>query len=292
MWSTPKFISIKNPALKIAVYDSGDVHSETQAAKPILFFVHGLGLNHLLWKYAVENLEYDYRCICIDLPGHGASRDQRGNFSMTFYAQAVRACVEEMQLTDITLIGHSMGGQIAVIAALQMPAIVSRLVLVSAAGIETFTKDEAQKIIQGAEYFFRTPQDVSQIIDSYVPQFSMHAERIREMADDQITQQKEHFSEFSEMLIASVKGMLNEPISAFLCHIHQPTLVLYGEKDQLIPNKWVHPLMNIQQIEVHAKQKIIKSQAKIIPLCGHYLPFEQPHVFAENVHRFHLSTEN
>jgi len=254
--------------------------------------VHGLGLNYLFWKYAVENLEYNYRCICIDLPGHGASREQRGNFSMTFYAQVVRACVEEMKLTDITLIGHSMGGQISVIAALQMPAVVSQLVLVSSAGIETFTNDEAQKIIQGAEFIFKTRQDISQIIDSYKPQFSMHAERIREMADDQILQQKEYFSEFSQMLIASVKGMLHEPILNFLSHIHQPTLILFGEKDQLIPNKWIHPLMNIQQIEIRAKEKIIKSQAKIIPLCGHYLPFEQPYIFAEEVHQFHLATED
>jgi pimeloyl-ACP methyl ester carboxylesterase len=288
MWSHPKYVQLKNPNLKIVVFDSGDTHSDVQAPKPILFFVHGLGLNGLFWKYAFDHLRANYRCIAIDLPGHGYSWEQRGNFSMTFYAQVIRSCVEEMKLDEITLVGHSMGAQISVIAALQMPAIVERLILVSAAGIETFTNDEAQKIIQGAEFIFKTPQDVSQIIDSYKPQFSMHAERIREMADDQITQGKEHFAEYSEMLIASVKGMLHEPIFSFLPHIHQPTLILYGEKDQLIPNKWVHPLMNIQQIEHVAQTKIIKSQAKLIPLCGHYLPFEQPAIFAENVHHFLL----
>jgi pimeloyl-ACP methyl ester carboxylesterase len=245
-----------------------------------------------LWKYAVEHLEYDYRCITIDLPGHGGSWQQRGNFSMTFYAQVVRACVEEMKLTDITLVGHSMGGQIAVIASLQMPALVSRLVLVSSAGIETFSADEAQKIIQGAEFIYRAPADVNQILSMYAPHFSAHADRIREMADDHITQQKEHFSAFTEMVLASIKGMLNEPVSNFLPHIHQPTLVLYGENDQLIPNKWVHPLMSHQQIEQAAKHKILKSEVKLIPLCGHYLPFEQPKIFSEEIKQFCLSTEN
>ncbi|HET6991886.1 MAG TPA: alpha/beta hydrolase [Bacteroidia bacterium] len=292
MWSTPKFIEIKNPDLKIAYHDSGDVYSDTQAPKPVLFFVHGLGLSSVMWKYAVNNLVSDYRCIAIDLPGHGDSWEQRGNFSMTFYAQVLRSVIEEMKLPEITLIGHSMGGQISVIASLQMPAIVSRLVLVSAAGVETFTNEEAEKIIQGAEFFYKAPADINHILNTYTPHFSMHVDRVRELLEDNIIQQTEHFSAFYEMVIASVKGMLHEPIFAFLHHIHQPCLVLYGEKDLVIPNKWIHPLMNIQQIETIVKTKIIHSNCELIPLCGHYLPFEQPRIFAEKLHQFHLSTDN
>lgn len=288
MWSTPKFISIKNPDLKIVIHDTGDVHSDTQASKPILFFIHGVGLSSALWKYAIENLEYNYRCISIDLPGHGASWEQRGNFTMTFYAQVVRSVIEEMKLTDITLVGHSMGGQISIITALQMSSIINRLVLVSSAGLEIFTNEEAEKIIQGTEFLYQAPSDVTKILAMYTPHFSMHADRIRELAEDSIVQQQERFALFSEMIIASVKGMLKEPVFAFLHHVHQPTLILYGEKDQLIPNKWIHPLMAHQQILEIAKQKILHATAELIPLCGHYLPFEQPPVFAEKVHQFHL----
>jgi pimeloyl-ACP methyl ester carboxylesterase len=291
MWSTPKFIDIKNPDLRIAYRDSGDVHSDTQASKPVLFFVHGLGLSSVMWKYAVNNLISDYRCITIDLPGHGASWEQRGNFSMSFYAGVVRSVAEELKLSDITLVGHSMGGQISVITSLQIPAIVNRLVLVCAAGIETFTPEEAEKTIQGAEYFYKAPTEINQILNLYAPHFSMHSERIRELLEDNIFLQTEHFSSFHEMVMASIKGMLNEPVITFLQHIHQPCLVLYGEKDMAIPNKWIHPLMNIQQIETIAKTKIIHSQCELIANCGHYLPFEQPHVFAEKLHAFHLATD-
>lgn len=288
MWSTPKFITIQNPSLKIAYHDSGDVHSDTQASKPVLFFVHGLGLSSVMWKYAVNHLIADYRCITIDLPGHGDSWEQRGNFSMTFYATVLRSVVEELKLQDITLIGHSMGGQISVIVSLQMPAIVSRLVLVCAAGIETFTPEEAEKIIQGAEYFYKAPNDINHILEVYKPHFSMHADRVRELLEDNIILQTEHFASFNETVIASVKGMLHEPVFAFLPHLHQPVLVLYGEKDLVIPNKWIHPLMNIQQIETIAKTKIIHAKGELIPHCGHYLPFEQPTIFAEKVHEFCL----
>src|ERR1044071_6581375 len=108
MFETPKFISLKSLSLKIAIHDTGDAHSETAAAKPVLFFVHGLGQNSLFWKYAIQHLMHEYRCISIDLPGHGHSWEQRGNFSMSFYAQVVRSTIEAMKLNDITLIGHSM----------------------------------------------------------------------------------------------------------------------------------------------------------------------------------------
>lgn len=291
MFETPKFISIKNPALRIAVHDTGDTYSETAAHKPVLFFVHGLGLNSLFWKYAVQHLMSDFRCIAIDLPGHGDSWEQRGNFSMNFYAQVLRSTIEEMELKDITLVGHSMGGQISVITALQMPAVVNRLVLVCAAGIETFTDEEAAQLIQGAEFLYKSPADVNQIVNTYAQHFSMHADRVREMADDHILQSTERFSVFYEMIIASIKGMLKEPVFNFLPHLHQPVLLLYGENDRLIPNKWVHSTMTIQQIEEIAKKRIVHLKSNLIPLCGHYLPFEQPGALAENMQQFFLATE-
>ncbi len=289
MFATAKIISLKNPELQIAVYDT---QSETSSAKPVLFFVHGLGLNSLFWKYAVQHLMNDFRCIAIDLPGHGESWQQRGNFSMSFFALVVRSIIEEMKLHDVTLVGHSMGGQISLIVALQMPAVVNRLVLVSSAGIETFTDDEAQKIIQGAEYLYKTPADVNHILSMYAPHFSMHADRVREMADDHILQSTERFSVYNELIIASIKGMLAEPVFKFLPELRQPVLVLYGENDRLIPNKWVHAMMTIQQVADTAKRQIVNSEARIIPLAGHYLPFEQPVALAENVQQFFSGTKS
>lgn len=289
MFQSPKYISLNGS--KIAYHDSGAGHSETAAEKPVLFFVHGLGLNHLFWKYAVQHLQAGYRCIAIDLPGHGESWEARGNFSMSFYASTLRSFIEEMKLKDITLIGHSMGGQISVIAALQLQAVIDKLILVCPAGIEKFTEEEGAKIIAGAEFLYKSQGDISQIVNTYAQHFSMHAERVRELADDHILQSTERAALFNEMVIASVKGMLNEPVSAFLPHLHQPTLVIYGEKDLLIPNRWVHPTMTIFDVEELAKKKIVHARTKMVPLCGHYLPFEQPAVFGDLVNEFWLETE-
>ncbi|HEU4718223.1 MAG TPA: alpha/beta fold hydrolase, partial [Bacteroidia bacterium] len=180
----------RNRTLSIAVEDTGDVHSDTEASKPVLFFVHGLALDHVLWKYAIEYLRADFRCIAIDLPGHGASAGQRpeqaGNFTMSFYAGIVRSCIEKLGLKDVTLAGHSMGAQISIITALQIPSLVQRLVLVSPAGIEKFIPEEAAKIEVGTEMLYRAPMDVKHILGMYAPQMNVHAERARELANDHI----------------------------------------------------------------------------------------------------------
>lgn len=292
MWSKPSFVPLAGaPVKQLAVYDTGNVHSDTQASKPVLFFLHGLATGSIMWKYAIEHLRHDYRCIAVDLPGHGNSWNERGSFTMTFYAQAVRACIEALKLEEVTLIGHSMGGQIAIIMALQVPAVVQQVVLVSAAGIETFNTDEAMKIVQGAELFYRAPLDIAHVVSIYQPHLTVRSELARELAEEHIRLQNEHFAVFSETVIRSVKGMLSEPVFNFLPHIHQPALVLYGENDQLIPNKWVHPLMNMQEIAQRAKNRIHNSKVEVLPGCGHYLPFEVPKDFADRVNHFWVKTD-
>ncbi|MBI3510032.1 MAG: alpha/beta hydrolase [Bacteroidetes bacterium] len=290
MWATPHYLNI-SPEDEIAFYDSGIVKSDTQANKPVLVFVHGLGLNGKFWNYAVEYLRNDFRCIAIDLPGHGCSRKFRGDFSMNFFAGVVRALIEKLNLQDVTLAGHSMGGQISIVTALQMPSVVQRLVLISPAGIETFSPEEKMHLVQGTEFFYRAPMDVAHVMSMYAPQLGARAEQVSELAQEHLEQQKEMFSQFSETIISCVKGMLNEPVMSFLPHLHQPVLVLYGKNDQLIPNRILHSSMKISDIAEIAKQKIIHSKVELLDDCGHYLPFENPHLFSKKIIPFYLSTE-
>lgn len=281
MWPAPKFISVNGPVKELAVYDTGE-----DPGKPVIFFIHGLAIHSGIWKYAFDQLQNKFRCIAMDLPGHGLSWKERGNFSMSFYAQSVRACIETLKLNDIILAGHSMGGQISIILSLQIPAIVQRIALICSAGIERFTAEEGQKIVQGAEYFYRAPMDVAHLLSVYQPHLGKHAERLSELAENHLTQQRENFSAFSETVIASVKGMIAEPVNHYLSHVHQPCLVLYGENDKLIPNKWVHPVMNIQTVADEARQNLRHATVRVLPDCGHYLPIENAVRMAEELEKF------
>lgn len=76
------------------------------------------------------------------------------------------------------------------------------------------------------------------------------------------------------MIDACVAGMLNEPVFDRLHLIKQPTLVMYGERDALIPNKLLHPVSTRKIAEAGVAQ-MPDATLHMIPQCGHFLQWEK-----------------
>jgi pimeloyl-ACP methyl ester carboxylesterase len=250
---------------------------------PTLLFLHGLGLNRSFWSPLIAQLSSSHRCIAVDLPGHGASRDHVTNGSMSSYAAAVREVMEQQKLSNVTLVGHSMGGQIAMILALQMPSVITKLVLVCAAGIETFTNEEREKMRAGANAIWRNPVSEEMLQHVYV---ALDRNAKHSLMSEHLEQQRNNFRNFSALLCNSVAGMLDEPVYAFLHTLTQPVLCVWGGADTAIPNRYVHPQMTIQHIAQAAQEKIPVCTTEIFPLAGHYLPVDVPQQLAEKIKRF------
>lgn len=77
------------------------------------------------------------------------------------------------------------------------------------------------------------------------------------------------------MIEACVNGMLEEPVFDWLHTIAQPTLILYGERDALIPNRLIHPTTT-QSIAQRGASQMQRSTLHMLPRCGHFLQLEQP----------------
>ena len=252
-------------------------HTDAGSGSPIVF-LHGLGLNRNFWSSTIAQLR-SHRCIAIDLPGHGESHNIATNGTMTAYVAAVRGVIEKLNLTEVTLVGHSMGGQIAIILALQMPSVISKLVLVCAAGIETFTNEEGDKLKAVTQQVYANP-----IPDDVLNRTFYHANpEIRALLmHEHVVHQRGNFRHLSGLITSSVAGMLNEPVSQFLPNITQPTLVINGALDAAIPNRWLHPKMTVHDIQ-DASKAIPNSQQVIFPMAGHYLPVDQPQELARRI---------
>lgn len=242
-----------------------------------ILFLHGLGLNKNFWSSTIAHLSGSHRCIAIDLPGHGESRAQVTNGSMSAYAAAVRAVIEQKNLSDVTLVGHSMGGQIAMILALQMPAVITKLVLMCPAGIETFTAEEREKLRAGANAIWRNPVSEEMLQQVYR---SINTNSKYSVVSEHLEQQRSNFKNFSDLLCNSISGMLDEPVFSYLDQLTQPTLCLFGGADTAIPNRYVHPQMTAQQLAQAAQEKIPNCKAEVIPLATHYLPVDFPRELA------------
>src|SRR5688572_30556556 len=112
-----------HPDIHISYMDEGKGDST-------ILFIHGLANYAPVWQYQLAELSKTNRCIAIDLPGNGFSSRGEYPYTMFFYAECVVRFIEKMELKQVVLTGHSMGGQIALIIALRYPHLLDRLVLV------------------------------------------------------------------------------------------------------------------------------------------------------------------
>src|ERR687885_1619742 len=107
-------------------------------AVPPLVFLHGLGGSGSTWQTVLADLAVRHRVCALDLPGHGASdkpAPATADYSVAGLARAVAQALDLLGLAPAVLVGHSLGGAVAMQVALDRPAAVSRLVLVDSAGL-------------------------------------------------------------------------------------------------------------------------------------------------------------
>lgn len=120
----------------VEVDDGGRIHIvEAGRGRPIVL-LHGVTLSVLTWTYQLRDLSDRYHVIAADQRGHGISEHGRGGLTIERMAADVASLIEELDLHDAIVVGHSMGGFVAQQIALDHPeamARVSGLVLLSTA---------------------------------------------------------------------------------------------------------------------------------------------------------------
>jgi pimeloyl-ACP methyl ester carboxylesterase len=98
------------------------------AGTPALVFVHGWSCDRSYWRPQLEHFAGQSQVVAIDLAGHGESGVGRPSWTMPAFGEDVVAVVEKLGLPKLVLIGHSMGGDVIVEAALRLPGRVLGLV--------------------------------------------------------------------------------------------------------------------------------------------------------------------
>jgi pimeloyl-ACP methyl ester carboxylesterase len=102
---------------------------------PVLAFIHGITSSADTWLPAMAGLCREHTVIALDLLGHGASAKPRGDYSLGAYASGVRDLLASLGHDRVTVVGHTLGGGIALQFAYQFPERTERLVLVSSGGL-------------------------------------------------------------------------------------------------------------------------------------------------------------
>lgn len=103
--------------------------------RPSMVFVHGFGCDQSMWREVAPKFAENYRIITYDLTGMGQSDisayDLRRYWDLRAHAEDLRDIIDALSLDEVVLVGHSVGATIALLAAIEVPEKVSRLVLIS-----------------------------------------------------------------------------------------------------------------------------------------------------------------
>ena len=249
-------------------------YADEGKGKTTIIFIHGLGSYLPAWKKVVDELRQDYRCIVVDLPGYGKSGRGDWSYDMAFFADCIEAMVKKLKLRKVSLVGHSMGGQISLTLALRQPQWLQKLVLLAPAGFETFTEADRAWFSQYVTPAVFKVTPVAQIERNFDVNFygaKMPADARFMYEDRLLMRETSEFDQYCNMIPKCVQGMLQQPVADRLHEIKIPTLIFYGNDDLLIPNRILHPKLSVEAVAKQGQQQLPQSQLVMVPKCGHFV---------------------
>ncbi len=244
----------------------------------VLLLVHGLASNAGFWRYNLPDLRAaGYRVVVVDLPGYGKSGKAFSTpYGMRFYAETLDALLASLRIEQATVVGHSMGSQIAMTMVLEGSTRVRKLILLSPAGIERF-KDGEGRWLKGAvtpEFVIATPEPA--IRANLAANFYCWRNDLEWMVEERARMAKvPEFERFAYAVSRSVAAMVDEPVWMKLEKINVPTVIIGGEKDNLIPNPYLHGGRTEDVMRI-GEEKIPQATLHMVPKAGHMLQIERP----------------
>ena len=253
---------------------------EAAGAGPVLLLVHGMGSSSRTWDTVVPLLtDGGAHVVVVDLPGHGRSGKGRGDYSLGALASTLRDLLDHLGHERAVLVGHSLGGGVALQFAYQYPERCEGLVLVASGGLGR----EASPLLRaaslpGAELVIPVishPRSVSAIAGAGrllsrlrgTPTFPDDAiVTLTELADADTR------AAFLATLrsVVDVSGQRVSALAKLASAAHLPILVVWGDRDAVIPCE-------------HGRQAVAQlpnGRLTIFPGAGHEPHRHDPERFA------------
>jgi pimeloyl-ACP methyl ester carboxylesterase len=253
---------------------------------PALLLLHGLGCDHTTWAPVIAALARRYTVIAPDLLGHGKSAKPRADYSVGGYANGMRDLLTVLGIDRVTVVGHSLGGGVAMQFAYQFPERTERMILVAPGGmgqevtmairavtlpgfhaamgvvtlpgVRHVTKAVLRSLAASGLSHVRDLDEVAEIVDSFKDRQTRTAIRhvVRAVVD--------------------LKGQIVTMVDRAYLTQAMPILVVWGSDDRVIP---VRHADNVRAIAPGAV-------VEVLPNSGHFPHRDHPQRFVKVLNDF------
>jgi pimeloyl-ACP methyl ester carboxylesterase len=244
------------------------IHYKETGSKeaPAILMLHGFGASLQTWDAWANSLSSNYRVIRPDLPGFGltgARADQ--NYSEAADLAALIQLLDRLNVKKVAVVGHSMGGKMAWNLAAADTDRVTALVLMAPDGFpdsqDIGSKPYEVPAVMGAIQYFLPKYFVRKSIEPAFSNPNALSDSLVDRYDDMLRAPGVRRA----ILDRANQTIYTDPVSR-LAAIKAPTLLLWGENDQMIPSD------NAQRYRTHLKN----ASVVMLPKLGHVLQEEQP----------------
>lgn len=251
------------------VYYENDVESETT-----LVLIHGFGGSKDNWSRMVGHWDGKYHVIAPDLPGHGESVSRKNlGYTTTQQAARLETFLKAKKAKDLHVVGHSMGGAIALRYAYHNKENVKSLILIDAMGVHK-TKSDGDRLVEVSEKNPLYDVCTKERFDTLVNYSMYNTSHIPPLFKEVMFEEKCERKALEKILY---EGMFQDvQLDDMARKIRVPTLIIWGEKDRII-----HP--NNGKLFHHTIQK---SQMVILNDIGHIPLLEDPKKTADTIDSF------
>lgn len=257
---------------------------------PLLLLIHGIAGSSATWEKVLPGLAERYTVVAPDLLGHGQSAKPRTDYSLGAYASAIRDLLGALGYERGTILGHSLGGGVAMQFAYQFPERCERLVLVSSGGLgEELHLLLRAAALPGAEWVL--PLLCSRGLRDAVDGVARFLGRAGLRAGPDLDEVWRSFVSLSDpdarqaflhtvRTVIDIHGQRASATDRLYLASEVPTMILWGEHDPLIPVAHAYS----------AHQNIQGSRLEIFQHAGHFPYRDDPQRFMNVLIDFIQST--
>ncbi|OFJ52908.1 alpha/beta fold hydrolase [Mycolicibacterium grossiae] len=276
----PKYIDIHGE--RLAYYDEG--------RGDVLLLIHGMAGSAQTWREILPGLAKKYRVIAPDLLGHGKSAKPRTDYSLGAFAVGLRDLLDELGVDSATIVGHSLGGGIAMQFLYQHPDYCQRLVLISSGGLgpdvglilRLLSAPGAEIVMPliAPGFVLAAGNSVKSWLTSLGLRSPRGAEIWNAYSSFNDAQTRESFLRTLRSVV-DYRGQSVSALNRLQLRSDLPTLAIWGEDDTIIPVDHAYAALEARP----------DCRLEVLPDVGHFAHVEAPSRVIDLIDEFMTATD-